>query len=611
MAVVAEGQRGRIYLPPDEEHARVAASAEPAWRPDAILPHNPRDFKTPNYGMTTFADLFTPRQLVALTTFSDLVAEARELVLRDAVAAGLADDGVRLADGGSGAQAYADAVAVYLGLGVSRLSDINNSLCMWGNTKTQVLHLFTRQAIPMLWDYAENCIFNGAAGDYSVSLASITKVIQGAPGGTFSEATQLNAAASIDGVKSALISTDPPYYDNIGYADLSDFFYVWLRRSLRDVFPDLFSTLLVPKAQELVATPYRFDGSRKKAERFFEQGLGRAFEHMKQTHSPEYPLTVYYAFKQAESEESDGDGRGAGHILASTGWETMLEGLLGAGFLIDGTWPMRSELSNRILASGTNALASSIVLVCRPRPENAPLATRKEFVTRLKRDLPDALKKLQQGSIAPVDLAQATIGPGMAVFSSYAKVLEPDGSAMTVRTALGLINQALDEVLHEQESEYDQDTRWAVAWFEEMGTSLGEYGRAETLSKAKNTSVAGLQQAGILEAKGGKVRLLKRDELPENWDPAQDSRLTVWEVTQHLIRALDTQGEQGAAALLRRVGLGYGEIARDLAYRLYTVCERKKWAQEASAYNSLVVAWPEITRLAARPSEASGQTSML
>jgi len=611
MAIVAEGQRGRIYLPPNEEHARAAASAEPTWRPDAILPHNPRDFKTPNYGMTTFADLFTPRQLVALTTFSDLVAEARELVLRDAVAAGLADDGVRLADGGSGAQAYADAVGVYLGLGVSRLSDINNSLCMWGNTKTQVLHLFTRQAIPMLWDYAENCIFNGAAGDYSVSLASITKVIQGAPGGTFSEATQLNAAASIDGVKSALISTDPPYYDNIGYADLSDFFYVWLRRSLRDVFPDLFSTLLVPKAQELVATPYRFDGSRKKAERFFEQGLGRAFEHMKQTHSPEYPLTVYYAFKQAESEESDGDGRGAGHILASTGWETMLEGLLGAGFLIDGTWPMRSELSNRILASGTNALASSIVLVCRPRPENAPLATRKEFVTRLKRDLPDALKKLQQGSIAPVDLAQATIGPGMAVFSSYAKVLEPDGSAMTVRTALGLINQALDEVLHEQESEYDQDTRWAVAWFEEMGTSLGEYGRAETLSKAKNTSVAGLQQAGILEAKGGKVRLLKRDELPENWDPAQDSRLTVWEVTQHLIRALDTQGEQGAAALLRRVGLGYGEIARDLAYRLYTVCERKKWAQEASAYNSLVVAWPEITRLAARPSEASGQTSML
>jgi putative DNA methylase len=411
-------------------------------------------------------------------------------------------------------------------------------------------------------------------------------------------------------VASPVISTDPPYYDNIGYADLSDFFYVWLRRSLRDVFPDLFSTLLVPKTQELVATPYRFGGDKKKAERFFEQGLGKAFAHMKRTHSPDYPLTVYYAFKQAESDEADDDRKGASHTVASTGWETMLEGLLGAGFLIDGTWPMRSELSNRILASGTNALASSIVLVCRPRPDNAPLATRKEFVARLKRDLPDALKKLQHGSIAPVDLAQATIGPGMAVFSSYAKVLEPDGSAMTVRTALGLINQALDEVLHEQESEYDQDTRWAVAWFEEMGTSPGEYGRAETLSKAKDTSIAGLARAGVLEAKGGKVRLLSREELPEDWDPTQDTRLTVWEVTQHLIRALDTRGEEGAAALLRQVGLSYGEIARDLAYRLYVICERKKWAQEALAFNSLVVSWPEIVRLAARAREAGEQLTV-
>lgn len=611
MAIVAQGQRSRIYLSPDEEHVRVATSAEPTWRPDAVLPHNPRDFKTPNYGMTTFADLFTARQLVALTTFSDLIAEARELVLRDAATAGLTDDGARLADGGNGAQAYADAVGVYLGLGVDRLADRCSSIASWDSGYVKVRNTFGRQAIPMTWDYAEANPFSDSTGNFESALQWVSKVLERTVCDVRGVARQLDATTAIDAMVASLISTDPPYYDNIGYADLSDFFYVWLRRSLRDVFPDLFSTLLVPKAQELVATPYRFDGSRKRAEHFFEQGLGKAFQHMKQTHSPDYPLTIYYAFKQAESKESDNDGNGAGHTAVSTGWETMLEGLLGAGFLIDGTWPMRSELSNRILASGTNALASSIVLVCRPRPDDAPLATRKEFVARLKRDLPDALKKLQHGSIAPVDLAQATIGPGMAVFSSYAKVLEPDGSPMTVRTALGLINQALDEVLHEQESEYDQDTRWAVAWFEETGTSSGEYGRAETLSKAKDTSIDGLARAGILEAKAGRVRLLSRNELPEDWDPTQDKRLTVWEVTQHLIRALDTQGEEGAAALLRQVGLSYGEIARDLAYRLYTICERKKWGQEALAYNSLVVAWPEVTRLVSRAPEQADQQSML
>lgn len=613
MAIVAEGNRGRIYLPPDEEHVRVAASARPTWRPEVVLPHNPRDFKTPNYGMTTFADLFTPRQLVALTTFSDLIPEARERVLRDAIAAGLSDDGVSLADGGTGAQAYADAVAVYLGLGVSRLANRSSTICFWDKQGEKVQQVFARQAIPMTWDYVESNPLCTATGNFLGQLGYLTEVLKSSALTSGSGlGLQLDAGLGVSGVcSSAVISTDPPYYDNIGYGDLSDFFYVWLRRSLKDIYPDLFSTLLVPKSQELVATPYRFGGDRRKAERFFEGGLRKAFENMKKAQAPEYPLTVYYAFKQAESEEADEDDKGAGHVLASTGWETMLEGLLTAGFLIDGTWPMRSELSNRILASGTNALASSIVLVCRPRPEDAPLGTRKEFVARLKRELPEALKKLQHGNIAPVDLAQAAIGPGMAVFSSYAKVLEPDGSPMTVRTALGLIIQVLDEVLHEQESEYDQDTRWAVAWFESFGTSPGEFGRAETLSKAKDTSVKGLEEAGILEAKGGKVRLLSREELPADWDPTRDKRLTVWEVTQYLIRVLDTQGEQGAAELLRRVGLGYGEIARDLAYRLYTICERKKWAQEALAYNSLVVAWPELVRLASRAPTAPSQESLL
>jgi putative DNA methylase len=595
MAVAAEGKGGRIYLPPVEDQVSVARSARPNWQPQADLPHNPRDFKTPNYGMRAFADLFTPRQLVALTTFSDLVSEARERVLADARRAGM-PDGQPLSEGGTGAIAYADAVETYLGMGVSRLSDICNALCRWESSKTQVRNLFGRQAIPMVWDFAEPNIFSDSAGDYGVSLGNLLKALVAVPCAVPCKARQLDATSSVNGVERPLVSTDPPYYDNIGYADLSDFFYVWLRRSIGKVYPDLFSTLVTPKSQELVATPYRFDGSKEKAERFFEEGLGRALERLRGAQNPDYPLTLFYAFKQAESEDDEENGDGK-PVVSSTGWETMLEGLLRARLTVDGSWPMRSELSNRPIATGKNALASSVVLVCRPRPGNAPLATRREFLNAMKSELPSALNKLRQGNIAPVDLAQAAIGPGMAVFSRYAKVLEADGSAMTVRTALGLINQALDEVLAEQESEFDADTRWALAWFEQFGMEDASYGVAETLSKAKNTAVQGLKEAGILASKAGKVRLLKRGELLKDWDPANDERLTVWEVTQHLIRALEQDGESGAAELLRKLG-SVGEIARDLAYRLYNICDRNKWTQEALAYNSLVTAWPEITRLA-------------
>jgi len=393
----------------------------------------------------------------------------------------------------------------------------------------------------------------------------------------------------------AVISTDPPYYDNIGYADLSDFFYVWLRYSLRSIYPNIFGTLLVPKTQELIAAPYRFDGSKQKAQEFFEQGLGKVFVNMcSQAHS-DYPVTVYYAFKQSESE--GGDTSGSNSAVASTGWETMLTALTTAGFTITGTWPMRSEMGNRMIASGTNALASSIVLVCRPRASDAPGTTRRDFLNALRHELPGALKQLQQGSIAPVDLAQATIGPGMAIFSRYDRVMEADGSPMRVRTALQLINQALDEVLAEQEGEFDVDTRWAIAWFEQFGMGEGPYGVAEILSKAKNTSIAGLVEAGLLAAHAGKVRLLSRSELPADWNPATDKRLTVWDVTQHLIRALELYGENGAAALLVRMP-AMGEVARDLAYRLFTLCERKGWAQEAIAYNSLATAWRQVDQLA-------------
>lgn len=599
MAIVAEGARGRVYLPPSEEHVRIAESAEPKWRPETTLPEQALGFRVQAYGMTHHADLFTPRQLVALTTFSDLVGEARERVLADAIAADMSDDGIGLEAVGSGATAYADAVATYLGLANSRGSDYWSSICSWHAGRDTMRNTFARQAIPMVWDYAEANPLSASTGNFGGALNWVTEVLDESQPAAVSSARQLDATAAINGVHKPLISTDPPYYDNIGYADLADFFYVWLRRSLGAVYPQLMSTLLVPKSQELVATPYRFEGDKKKAQEFFEHGLGQAFERMRDAHDARFPLTVYYAFKQSESEDGDTG-------TASTGWETMLEGLLEAGFSVLGTWPMRSELSNRPIASGTNALASSIVLVCRPRPGDASMGTRSEFLRRLRDTLPAALRALQHGSIAPVDLAQAAIGPGMAVFSAYSKVIESDGSRMSVRTALGIINTVLDEVLSEQEGEFDSASRWAIAWFEQAGYETGAYGVAEVLAKAKAISVETLAADGFVAAAAGKVRLLRRDELATDWDPATDKRLTVWEITQYLVKALEEQGEAAAARRLRAVGPSLGETARDLAYRLYALCERKGWAKDAMPYNALVVAWPELVRFAASQT-TSGQ----
>lgn len=465
----------------------------------------------------------------------------------------------------------------------------------------QTIHLwFARQAIPMSWDFIEINPLEKMSGNWTGAVGWVSDVLDDLVVGKPGSAIQQDAV-SLHTTTRPCISTDPPYYDQIGYADLSDFFYVWLRRSLSKVFPSLFSTLLTPKAEELVATPYRFGGNRKKAQKFFEERLCKVFFRMREIAAPDYPITVYYAFKQTETDNQDENGNSL-MALSSTGWETMLEGLLQAGFSITGTWPMRTERSARTLAIGTNALASSIVLVCRPRPESAPSTTRRQFLTALKRELPEALKTLQQGNIAPVDLAQASIGPGMAVFSRYAKVLEADGTPMRVRTALQLINQTLDEFFTEQEGEFDADTRWALTWFEQHQFDEGKYGDAETLSKAKNTSVTGLVNSGILKAKGGKVQLLRRDELPDNWTPEQDERTPDWEVTQHLIWTLDQKGESGASVLLSKLG-DRGEVARDLAYRLYSICDRKGWTQEAIAYNSLVISWPEISRLAAEKAE--------
>jgi putative DNA methylase len=551
------------------------------------LPVNPRDFKTPNYGLMTFADLFTPRQLVALTTFSDLVGEAMARVQRDAIAAGLPDDGKPLRDGGTGATAYAEAVGVYLSLGVDRLADRSSTICGWDSGFTKIRNTFGRQALPMTWDYAEGNPFSDSTGNFAALLEWVEKFLVESPAVPNGLAAQQDASAQAISADK-VISTDPPYYDNIGYADLSDFFYVWLRRSLRPVFPDLFATLAVPKAEELVATPYRH-GSKEKAEKFFLDGMTQAMHRLGEQAHPAFPVTIYYAFKQSETESAEG--------TASTGWETFLDAAIRAGFAISGTWPMRTELSNRMIGSGTNALASSIVLVCRPRPANAPTATRREFVQALKAELPPALAELQKANIAPVDLAQAAIGPGMAVYTRYAKVLDAEGKPLTVREALALINATLDEALAEQEGDFDADSRWALAWFEQHGFAEGEFGVAETLSKAKNTSVAGMVEAGIVASARGKVRLLKPEELPADWDPARDTRLTAWETVHHLIRALESGGEAAAAALLAKLG-SQAEVARELAYRLYTLSERKKRAAEALSYNALVQSWPEIARLA-------------
>jgi putative DNA methylase len=590
MAIVAEGQRHRVYLAPTEEMEAIALSAKPTWKPDTPSRGTwASNAQGRHYGFKTFGDYFTSRQLVTLVTFSDLVREARERVKRAALAAGLLDDDKTLAAGGRGATAYADAVVVYLAFAIDRLADYNSSIATWKPSGEQVMQTFKRQAIPMTWDFPES----NALADSAICWANSVKYsadnleMTGRLATGFGFAMQLDAGTQRLS-ESRVVSTDPPYYDNIGYADLSDFFYVWLRRSLRPLFPDLFGTLAVPKEKELVATPYRH-GSKKKAEIFFLEGMTQAMHRLAEQAHPAFPVTIYYALKQSESEDESG--------TKSTGWETFLDAVIRAGFSVSGTWPMRTELANKVIGLNANMLASSIVLVCRKRAADAPTATRREFVSLLKGELPQALANLQRGNIAPVDLAQAAIGPGMAIYTRFAKVSDAAGKPLSVRDALALINQILGEVLAEQEGDFDADSRWALAWFEQAGFDEGEFGVAETLSTAKDTSVTGMIEAGILAAGRGKVRLLRPSELPKDWDPTRDKRLTAWEMVHQLIRVLEAEGESGAAELAAKLG-HEAETARELAYRLYSICERKKWAQEAIAYNSLVIAWPEIVRLA-------------
>ena len=629
MAIIAEGDRGRVYLSPTQEMETIALSAQPTWKPETPL-HGKCRVNVSNYGLDVYADLFSSRQLVALTTFSDLVQEARDRVKLDAIQAGLPNDGQSLAEIGTGATAYADAVAVYLALAVDKVADRNSTVCAWASLREHARNTFGRQAIPMVWDFAESNPLSDSSGNYDGGIVSIVAGLASLNPTASGYASQV-AAQTQEVAAAKVVSTDPPYYDNIGYADLSDFFYVWIRRALKSVFPDLFTTLSVPKAEELVATPYRH-GSKAKAETFFLDGMTQAMHRLAEQAHPAFPVTIYYAFKQAESDGGDG--------TTNTGWDTFLAAVIEAGFAISGTWPMRTELDRRMIGAGSNALASSIVLVCRQRQANASTATRRDFVAalkgpsreereqllqekqrkelssvrreeirvRLEDNLPAALVKLQSGNIAPVDLAQAAIGPGMAIYTRYAKVLDADGKAVPVRAALALINQVLDESLAEQEGDFDADSQWALIWFDQMGFNDGDYGIAEQLSKSKNTSVTGMVEAGIILSKAGKVRLLKPAELPADWNPSTDARLTVWEMVHQLIRVLEVSGESAAADLVAKLGTE-AEIARELCYRLYTLCERKKRANEAMSYNGLVQSWPEITRLAQeKPSAVASDT---
>lgn len=583
LAVVADGPRGRLFLAPEDGMEKLARTAVPQWRPGGEVPARLTGGTCVPYGMKEWGDLFTPRQLVALNTFVDVVQDARAKVLADAIRNGRVDDGKGMNEGGGGATAYADAISVYLAFLIDQVANHSSTICGWNHPNTQLRSVFSRQALPMTWDYAETNVFSTSSGSFNNLFERQIKGFEALgqkPPGLALQADARNQTISANKV----ISTDPPYYDNIAYADLSDFFYVWLRRSLRSVFPDIFSSMVVPKAEELVATAYRH-GGKESAERFFLDGMTDAMGKLAAQAHPAFPTTIYYAFKQ-----SDTNDLGTGN----TGWETFLEAVLRAGFSITGTWPVRTEKEGRSIGNGTNALASSIVLVCRRRDINAQTISRRDFIRELKEELAEAVDVMIGGSdgvspVAPVDLAQAVIGPGMGIFSKYSSVLEADGSPMSVHSALTLINRMLTEGA----DDFDSDTQFCLAWFDEKGWAAGEFGTADILAKAKGTSVDAVRKAGVVEATAGKVRLLKSSEYPTGWNAKDDNRTPVWEALHQLIRALQTEGESSAGVLLAGMP-ERGEPIRNLAYRLFTLCERKTWRDEARSYNELITSWTGI-----------------
>ena len=596
IAIVAEGKGGRKYVAPNDAQV-LAAYSEKASEVAKEARETFLAGETParltggtchGYGLDQWGKLFTDRQILALATFSDLVHEAREQIEADALSCGLSPDPTPLRDGGQGAKAYAEAVSVYLEFAIERCADFNNTAVRWSPSNEKVMNLFARQAIPMTWDFGEANIMEDVVGGFGPSARFISKCIE-----TLIHQGQgqiiTHDAQTLYYPEGCVISTDPPYYDNIGYADLSDFFFSWMRPAIKPIFPEVFGVLATPKAEELVATPYRHGGT-EAAETFFLDGMGKAIANMAQQSSDEYPATIYYAFKQSEIRDEG---------ISSTGWATFLQAIIEAGYAIVGTWPVRSEQSVRIIASGTNALANSVVLVCRKKTAAAETITRAEFIRALKRELPPAIAELQAANVSPADMPQSAIGPGMGVFSRCQAVLEADDSLMTVKTALQLINAELDEFLNDLHGEFDPDTRFAATWFEQHGTDKGDYGAADNLARARGISVESVKHAGIVDSAAGQVRILKRGELDPDWDPLTDEHLTIWECCQHLIRVLENNGEEDAARLLKKMSFR-AEPVKDLAYYLYDVCSNKRQdAKEATAYNGLIAVWTDLTQLAA------------
>lgn len=587
MSIVCEGNRGRVYLSPLSEHVSIDIS--PSWLPQGDVPARLTGGTCVPYGLDKWHKLFTPRQLVALNTFSDLVQEAKAKAEQEAILAGMPDDGIALADRGCGAKAYGEAIAVYLAFACNRSADRGSSICTWDSSpKMEALrNTFGRQAIPMAWDYAEGNPFSESSGNLLNNVDWVVKSMFSFSCSSQGVASQADAQGQCVS-RSKVISTDPPYYDNIGYADLSDFFYVWLRRNLRSIYPDLFATISVPKAEELVATPYRH-GSKEAAETFFMDGMTSAMGNLANLSHSGFPVTIYYAFKSSETKADS---------TSNTGWESFLEAVIRAGFAITGTWPMRTELANRMIGSGTNALASSIVLVCRKRNADAQVVSRRQFISELVQRMPEALEDMvgsggENSPVAPVDLAQAAIGPGMEIFSKYGAVLKADGSPMSVHEAMIEINRQISDYLNPSGSGFDPESLFCDNWYQQYGWNEGLYGEADVLARAKSTSVEAVASSGVATSKGGKVQLLHWRDYPDDYAPEKDKKRPVWEACHHLIKAFQKGGEQAAGALLARMQEDTENI-RQLAYHLYVYNDRKGNAEEARYYNELMSCWSEI-----------------
>jgi putative DNA methylase len=590
IAVVAQKNRKRIYIEATPEQERIARMASPDCHAvDIPLSRHPQYMGCVPYGIDTVPKLFTSRQITALLTLAGLVQEAREAALLDAIAAGMDSAATPLHAQGSGASAYADAVATYLAFIVDRAADYGSTLSTWLTDDNAIRGTFGRQALPMTWDFCEGNYFGESSAALSTIIKTISDVVAKFPA-TVSGSIKLMDAAKgdyPDGV--CIINTDPPYYDNIPYADLSDFFYVWLRHSLGALWPDLFRRIATPKDAELVADVKRH-GGRQQAYDFFMDGMGQALSLMGDAASDHVPLVIYYAFKQAEASDEG---------VTSAGWASFLQSIVDAGLSVDGTWPVRTESAGRMRGNLSNALASSIVLVCRKRNPAAPVATRGDLVRALRKEMPGGIAKMRKAGVGPVDMQQSVIGPGMGVFTRFAKVLEDDDSAMPVKTALSLINRVWDEIENELTEAFDAPTQVALAWFATYGFDARPSGELIVLANAKNIPLATLFSSGVFQDLRGKAGLVARDDLPADWSPATDKETTIWECVQHTIRVLNAEdgGAEAAAGLVAQMGQR-AEDARALAYRLFEIATQKGWASEALIYNALAQEWPRLAEMA-------------